>query len=245
MKGITRRRTRIKQSGRFRFMALLLGEWVNEARETAFLGDRGVNSAFYGVWKSGLMAGCKHTDTYGTSTASPASGQLQRSRASSVTRRPASSTCAGGGKNGMRSVRASHLVLGRPHDTPRARPALRGHAGLPEGGDSSRRVQDVRQGEAGNLGLAGGQSGLHHTLRLLRGTALPDHDDQGCRRGTPARFGRRPKTSRRSICASGCVERAGLLRRWSGSTRSRSARGTPPPNPEIEIPPCSLSRLSA
>ncbi len=30
-------------------LALLLSEWVNEARETAFLGDRGVNSAFYGA----------------------------------------------------------------------------------------------------------------------------------------------------------------------------------------------------
>jgi hypothetical protein len=35
-------------------------------------------------------------------------------------------------------------------------------------------VQDVQQGEAGNLGLAGGQSDLHQTLRLLRGTALSD-----------------------------------------------------------------------
>ena len=157
-------------------MALLLGEWVNEARETAFLGDRGVNAAFYGVWKSGMMAGCTHTDTYGRHTASPASGQLQRYRASSVTRRPASSTCSGRGENGMRSVRAAHSILLRPQDTPRARPALRGHAGLPGGGDSSHRVQDVRQGEAATLGLACGQSVLHQTLRLLRGTALPDHE---------------------------------------------------------------------
>ena len=57
-----------------------------------------MNAAFYGVWKSGMMAGCTHTDTSGTPTASPASGQLQRYRASSVTRRPASSTCAGGEK---------------------------------------------------------------------------------------------------------------------------------------------------
>src|SRR4030067_1909815 len=85
-----------------REQALLLGEWVIKARETAFLGDRGVNSAFYGVWKSGMIAGCKNTDTLGTHTASPASGQLQRSRASSVTRRPASSICAGGGKKAMR-----------------------------------------------------------------------------------------------------------------------------------------------
>ena len=29
--------------------ALLLGEWVNEARETAFLEDRSVNAWFYGA----------------------------------------------------------------------------------------------------------------------------------------------------------------------------------------------------
>lgn len=145
-----------------------------------------MNAAFYGVWKSGMIAGCTHTDTYGTPTASPASGQLQRYRASSVTRRPASSTCAGGEKNGMRSVWAGRSVLVRPQDTPSSRPALRGHAGLPGGGDSSRRLQDVRQGKAGNLGLACGQSVLHQTLRLLRGTALPDHDDQGRGRGNPA-----------------------------------------------------------
>jgi len=29
--------------------ALLLGEWVNEARETAFLEDRSVNALFYGA----------------------------------------------------------------------------------------------------------------------------------------------------------------------------------------------------
>ena len=140
----------------------------------------------YGAWKSGMIAGCTHTDTSGTPTASPASGPLQRSRASPVIRRPALSTCAGGEKNGMWCVRPGHPILVRPQDTPRSRPALRGHAGLPGGGDSSRRVQEMRQSEAGNGGLAGGQSVLHQTLCLLRGTALPKHDDQGCRRGNPA-----------------------------------------------------------
>ena len=52
------------------YAALLLGEWVNEARETAFLEDRSVNAVFYGAWKSGMIAGCTHTDTSGTPTAS-------------------------------------------------------------------------------------------------------------------------------------------------------------------------------
>lgn len=62
-------------------------------------------SAFYGGWKSGMMAGCEHLDASGTPIVSLASGPLQRYRACSVTRRPASSTCAGEGKNGMRRVR--------------------------------------------------------------------------------------------------------------------------------------------
>ena len=33
----------------FTLRALLLGEWVNEARETAFLEDRSVNAWFYGA----------------------------------------------------------------------------------------------------------------------------------------------------------------------------------------------------
>ena len=57
-----------------------------------------MHSAFYGVWESGMMAGCEHTDASGTPTAFPISGQVQRYGASSVTRRPASSPCAGGEK---------------------------------------------------------------------------------------------------------------------------------------------------
>jgi transposase len=57
-----------------------------------------VNSAFYGVWESGMMAGCTHTDACGTPIAFPASDSNQPYGASSVTRRPASFACAGGEK---------------------------------------------------------------------------------------------------------------------------------------------------
>jgi hypothetical protein len=83
-----------------------------------------VNSVFYGVRTSGMIAGCNHTGTPETPTASPAFGQPQRSRVSSVARRPASLTCVGGKTDCMRS--------------------LPGHAGLPRGGEFSRRGQDVR-----------------------------------------------------------------------------------------------------
>jgi hypothetical protein len=39
----------MKSSSNHLKMALLLGEWVNEARETAFLEDRSVNAWFYGA----------------------------------------------------------------------------------------------------------------------------------------------------------------------------------------------------
>src|ERR1019366_6285550 len=43
-----------------------------------------------------------------------------------------------------------------------------------------------RQGETGEAGLARGESVLHETLRLLRGTALPCHEHQGrCPRNAP------------------------------------------------------------
>ena len=49
------------------YAALLLGEWVNEARETAFLEDRSVNAVFYGVeiWHDRRMHTHRHLwDTY-------------------------------------------------------------------------------------------------------------------------------------------------------------------------------------
>ena len=66
---------------------------------------------FYGAWESGMIAGGTHLDTSGTPPASPASGPRQRSRASSVIRRPALPTCASGEKNGMWRVRAGCSVL--------------------------------------------------------------------------------------------------------------------------------------
>ena len=44
-----RRKKRASQWLTEEFLALLLGEWVNEARETAFLEDRSVNAWFYGA----------------------------------------------------------------------------------------------------------------------------------------------------------------------------------------------------
>ena len=68
-----------------------------------------MNSAFYGVWKSGMIAGCKHTAACGTPTAFPASDQRQRYRASSVTRKARVIHLCRREKNGMRSLRTWNL----------------------------------------------------------------------------------------------------------------------------------------
>ena len=79
----------------------------------------------------------------------------------------------------MRRLRPPPSRLVRPKDSPGSRPALRGHANLPGVGDPPRRLLALRHGEAGEVGLVGGQPVLHHARLILRGTSLPDHDGQG------------------------------------------------------------------
>ena len=121
-----------------------------------------------------MIAECEHTDVCETSNAFPASFKIQLYRASSVTRRPAS-FASSAGENGLRQHPARLI---RPEDMPSTRSALRGHADRPGAGDSPPRLHALRQGEAGEAGLTGGQPVLHQALHLLRGTALPEHDDQ-------------------------------------------------------------------
>jgi hypothetical protein len=128
-----------------------------------------------------MIPGCENTDACGTRTASPASVRVQRYTGYSVTPRPESSASIGGGKNRLRRVWPRPSSVLRPQAAPSTRPAVRGHAGLPGAGGPARRVQALRQGEAGATGLAGGQSVLHQALRRLRGAAVPSRDHQGRR----------------------------------------------------------------
>jgi len=144
-----------------------------------------VITPFCGPWKSGTIPGCENTDACGTPTAFPGSVRAQRCAAFSVTRKRGSSAFVGGEKNGLRSLRPRSSSLVRSQTASSTGPALWGHAGLPGAGDPPRGVQGLRQSEAGEAGLAGGQAVLHQALRLLRGPSLPEHDDQGRGRGNP------------------------------------------------------------
>ncbi len=177
------------------------------------------------VWKSGMLAGCEHTDASGTPIAFPVSGRVQRYGASSVIRRPASFASGGGGKNGLRRVRQRPASLLRPQDPSSPRPPLRRHAGLPGARDPPRPLRALRRREAREAGLAGRQPALHQAVRLLRGPALsPDHD-QGGGRGTWPRLARRSRTSTSSTCASNCAGPGRQRRGSSASTKSAIGKG--------------------
>ncbi|HMS82795.1 MAG TPA: hypothetical protein PKD12_04015 [Nitrospira sp.] len=88
------------------------------------------------------------------------------------------------GMFGDPKARVIHLCRrGEKRHAARARPALWGHTDLPGSGDPPSPLHAVRHGEAG---VTRRQSLRYQTLRFFRGTALPDHDDQGRRRGNPA-----------------------------------------------------------
>jgi len=142
--------------------------------------------AFLMLKKSGTIAGCKNSGACGTPIASLASVLSRPWRASSVIPKPGSSASSGREKNGLRYLRTRPSRLVRPEDSASARPALRGDANLPGSGDPARLLQELWQGEAGKSGLAGRQPVRHQALRLLRGTTLPGHDDQGCGGGNAA-----------------------------------------------------------
>jgi len=60
----------------WRYIYFLASPWQVGTRSTrnGISGGWGVNSAFYGVWKSGMIAGCNHTGTPETPTTSLAFG---------------------------------------------------------------------------------------------------------------------------------------------------------------------------
>ncbi len=143
---------------------------------------------FYGVEKSDMISACENTDVCGTRIASQASIRAQRYKASSVIRRPASSVYIGGGKNCLRSLWLIRASLVRPQVAPSPGLGVWRPSDLLGGRDPAYRLQEMRQGEAGEAGLARGQSVLQQTLRLLRGTALPSRDYQGhCQRNASIR----------------------------------------------------------
>src|SRR4030042_2354391 len=88
-------------------------------------------------------------------------------RGFSVTRRPWSSSCAAGEKNALRGLRLCAPDVLRPQGSSSAGSFLRGSACLSGCGDPTRFVQELREGEAGEPGMAGRQPVLHEALCFL------------------------------------------------------------------------------
>ena len=86
----------------------------------------------------------------------------------------------------MRRVRAGLSVLVRPQDTPRSRPALRGHADLPGGGDAPRRVPRCGKVKQETLDWLADNPFYTKRFAFFVGRRCRSIDDQGCRRGNPA-----------------------------------------------------------
>ncbi len=123
-----------------------------------------------------------------TRTASQVSVHAPPSRASSAIRRRVSSRLTGAQKNSLWRVRQGTFGLVRPATTARARSVVRRHPRLSRHRGAARRLPSLRQGETGAARLPGRQSALHQTLRLLRGSALPQCQYQGRGPGTEARL---------------------------------------------------------
>lgn len=139
----------------------------------------------------------------GMCTDSPASYLVQGSAGCSVTAWRWSSHSLGAKTNGMRRLWPPASELLRQTCSTRPRFVVRRQAGVLGGGASACRVPELRQGEAGEAGLARGQSILHQALRLLRRATMPSFDDQG--RGQGA-------SSRLADGQGGCTDRLDPLR---------------------------------
>ena len=138
------------------------------------------------VEKSGMIWGCENTDVCGTRIAFPVFVRDPRYEESLVIRRRVWCTSIGGGKNGLRSLRLYQARLVRSQTALGAGFGVWGLSDLLGDRGAPNRLSAVHEGEAREAGVACGQSVLQQAIRLLCGTALPDHDDQRrCSRNAP------------------------------------------------------------
>src|SRR5271170_565143 len=113
------------------------------------------------------------------------------STAVSVTRKCGSLPSRDAQKNVLRNLWDDASELLRPHPATSARFVQWTVSCSARYRGSSGSMPSVWRGEARATGVPGRQSVLYPTLRVLRGPALPLGDDQGHRRGTAPRLGRR------------------------------------------------------
>lgn len=164
--------------------------------------DQGENG-FSGVVESGMQLVCDQSSDLRIRIGSPDICRSRWSRAFSETRMSGSSGRGVGKKNGLRDLRPSASHLLRPEGAPGAGPRLRGSTHLPGRGGATSPLSELREGEAGAVGLAGRLAVLHQAVCLLGRPAMPGDDHQGCRPGNP--LGLEDDQGPGEAC--GCVQR--------------------------------------
>lgn len=133
-----------------------------------------------------MIRGCENIDVCGTPIGSPVLSPTQRCGVFSVIRRLESLVCVVGGKNSLRSLRLYQARMVRSQTALGAGFGVRGLSDLLGDRGTPNRLPTVQEGEAREVGVACQQSVLQQAIRLLCGTALPDHDDQRrCSRNAP------------------------------------------------------------
>jgi len=135
-----------------------------------------------------MIAGWQRRRACWTRTDSPGFVQGRRSRGYSAIRRPGLSSWVGGKKNGMRRVWDFAPEFLRPEGPADSRSVLRGAAHLRGRGGPPGSVSPVRQGEAGDVSMAGRQPVLHEAVCLVCGATLPGNGRPGRGQGTQARL---------------------------------------------------------
>lgn len=131
-----------------------------------------------------MIVGCQRRGAYWTPTGSPGFVQGPKSRGSSATHSLGSSGWSVVKKNGGRVVWHRAREFLRPQGSSYPGPVLWGNAYSPGRGGPPSLVSAVRQGEAGDVAVAGGQPVLHEALCLVCGPALQGNDGQGGGEGT-------------------------------------------------------------
>ena len=138
------------------------------------------------VKKSGMISGCENIDVYGTCIAFLALFREQQYKAFSVIRRRVLFVWIGGGKNCLWCLRLCQAKLVRLQTALGARFRVWRLSNLLGDRGASYRMPPMRQGEARETGVAGEQSVLQQTVRVVCGAALPGHDHQRrCSRNAP------------------------------------------------------------
>ena len=135
------------------------------------------------VEKSVMTLRCENIDDFGIHIVFLDSFLNTRYPAFLGTPKVGLSDLSAGEKNCLQRLRPCSQSLLRQENPSGSGPFLWGHAHLPGCGSPARVLPNLPYGEAGKLGMAGGNSLLYETICLLCGPSLPRFDPSGCGQG--------------------------------------------------------------